>query len=78
MEDTISTREDMIERLRFCSNHLQDGDCYLLKEGDQVHAMNSKQVGSSYFDAVIVEVFYPCVTIDILEFMLLYNSSMMF
>ncbi|WOL08440.1 hypothetical protein Cni_G17193 [Canna indica] len=56
-EDIISKREDMIGRLRFCSIPLKDGDCFYLKEGEKVLAMNNVQSGSLCFDAVIEKVY---------------------
>ncbi|KAJ8471557.1 hypothetical protein OPV22_025900 [Ensete ventricosum] len=51
-EDIISSREDLMGRLRFRSNPVQD-NCYHLRGGEKVLVMNILQSKSSYFDAII-------------------------
>ncbi|CAL9105983.1 unnamed protein product [Musa textilis] len=51
-EDIISSREDLMGRLRFRSNSVQD-NCSHLRGGEKVLVMNIVQSKSFYFDAVI-------------------------
>lgn len=65
-EDIISSREDLMGRLRFRSNPVQD-NCSHLRGGEKVLVMKIVQSKCFCFDAVIEKVFASCERIAFYE-----------
>lgn len=66
LEDTIFNKEDALTSLRFRSSPLQGVECLQVKEGECVLAMQKLYCRSLFFDAVILQVFFPSVKSTIL------------